>query len=73
VKKLRRNSIGYTLDSDGIIGLSLFKYPLEEVPLEVFKLSSLNTLYLRRNSISQIPHIIENLKDLEILDLSIND
>jgi len=67
-----RNSTCYVKTNDEITGISLFKCGLDYIPSEIFKVSSLKYLALRRNNIMKIPKEIAFLSNLESVDLRLN-
>ncbi|MBD3254177.1 MAG: hypothetical protein GF383_03750 [Candidatus Lokiarchaeota archaeon] len=72
LRKVNKGIRGYKKAEDQILTLSLFKCRLTEIPPEVYQLSSLKKLFLRRNSLEIISKEIMFLENLEILNASIN-
>ncbi len=73
VKKVKKGSMGFVMDSGLVIGLSLYNCGLVTIPQEIFDLNSLRSLYLRRNNIKMVSNLIGFLNTLEELILSINE
>lgn len=69
VSEIKDHTIGYTVEGDQIVGLSLFQCNFHQVPDCIFSFSSLRVLNLSWNKISLLPEAIEELNSLISLDL----
>lgn len=64
---------GYMAKNGRVVGLSLYKCGLETIPKEVFSLSKLERLGLKKNKLSFIPDKIGSLTSLVELEISNNE
>jgi len=71
--KVKRGEVGYEMEGNQIIGLSLYGCGLEAIPASINEATGLKKLYLRRNKINEIHNRIAFMESLEELDLSINE
>ncbi|MFX0019970.1 MAG: TIR domain-containing protein [Promethearchaeota archaeon] len=71
IDRLKRNSLGFVLHGDNIIGLGLFN-SLSTFPDCITCLKSLKELFLVGNELTTLPESIGNLKVLQTLDLENN-
>jgi len=71
IERVKRNSLGFALHGDNIIGLGLFNC-LSTFPDSITCLKSLKELYLVGNELTTLPESIGNLKALQTLDLGSN-
>lgn len=72
VKKLKRAITGYEQEEEHVIGLSFYGVDLERIPPEIFRLSHLKKLYLRKNNLTCIDKSVGFMNSIEELDISSN-
>lgn len=72
VKKINRKEIGFRIEENIVVGLSLHDCNLDELPELIVELSSLRTLYLSKNNLASLPESFGELSSLEELELASN-
>ncbi|MHA2328940.1 MAG: leucine-rich repeat domain-containing protein, partial [Candidatus Hodarchaeales archaeon] len=70
-KENLRKNFGFIIRNQRIVGLSLFKQEIRQVPVEIGELGELEKLYFRENRLEELPDL-SSLKLLQELDLSYN-